>query len=483
MIEEMYLTKDEFSIFAKLIEKNSGIVIDAGRTDALGTSLLLRVNELGFDDYLSYYYYLVNNEHGNDEFKELLNLITINETSFFRYEAQFEALRKKVLPELIDSKKGTNRLLRIWSAGCSTGEEPYSIAILLKEMGILEKDWQVEIMATDASQSVLDLAKKGEYNIRTMRYLYPDMVEKYFIKAGNDKYLLIDDIKSMVKFAYHNLKQMPYPQYLLNGFDLIMCRNVLIYFSKDIVRDIVRNFYECLMNGGYLLIGHSESLYTISEDFEIKRHNEAFFYFKPNQSKIEVRPEGLGHEPGLASQAAYRENIGNVVSDYKKLKAMLETALAAEDYAQALSAADSLLECNPEDIETRVQKSSLLINKSMYREAINEAAKALEIEPFLPSAYFISGMAYLRLGDTDNAVANLKKTIFIDKDYAIARFYLASVYSETDLPQKAVEEYKRTMTAINNNPEGSWRVFAGGYDQKVLKQVCVANLNALGIKT
>jgi tetratricopeptide (TPR) repeat protein len=118
----------------------------------------------------------------------------------------------------------------------------------------------------------------------------------------------------------------------------------------------------------------------------------------------------------------------------------------------------------------------------MYHEAIAEAAEALKIESFLPSAYFITGMAHMYLGETDEAVSSLKKTLFIDKDYAIARFYLASIYNENGQSEKAMVEFKRTLSAIENNPKGNWRIFAGGYDNKVLMEASMSNLNALGIK-
>ncbi|MGB4594000.1 MAG: protein-glutamate O-methyltransferase CheR, partial [Coriobacteriia bacterium] len=222
------LTLEEFERFRDFIHKASGIYMEESKLDSLRISLVTRATRLSFPTFDDYYRALVNDER---EFNELMNLITINETSFFRFPQQFEALRTKVLPEIMAAKPPQNRTLRFWSAGCSTGEEPYSVAMTLIDAGIQALGWKAQVLGTDVSTKALAAATKGVYGSRTMLNVPKEVVARHF-EVQDDRFAIAPQVKSLVDFGYHNLIKEPYPLSLMGNWDVIFCRNVTIYFRQ-----------------------------------------------------------------------------------------------------------------------------------------------------------------------------------------------------------------------------------------------------------
>jgi len=213
------------------------------------------------------YYKLIAGENG-DERLRFLDSVTINETYFFRNTPQFEMLRERVLPELIDSKRRQREYsLSVWSAGCSSGEEPYSIAMELCEAIPDAAMWNLRITASDISLRCLELAAAARYP----REKLADVPEKYlckWFKQTGDVYEVKDSIKKYVTFDYHNLRH----ENGMRGYDMIFCRNVMIYFNEDQQRQVVAKFAVSLNEGGYLFLGHAESLQGITSNGEFKFH-------------------------------------------------------------------------------------------------------------------------------------------------------------------------------------------------------------------
>jgi len=201
-------------------------------------------------------------ENDNNEMKELMNVLTVNVTEFMRDKTPFDFFRKKLLPEIVKRKsKAKSRLLRIWSAGCSYGEEPYSIAISISEE--LGNDWNVSIYATDIDLKCLESARRGIYKKEQLNNLSRNEIFKYFIKI-NGEYEVIDSIKKQIRFKRHDLtSEGPISRY----FDVIFCRNVMIYFNEKQKFKIFSDFYQALIKNGYLIIGKSETLHP---DFKNK---------------------------------------------------------------------------------------------------------------------------------------------------------------------------------------------------------------------
>jgi len=204
------------------------------------------------------------------ELRELLNEITIGETCLFRSQPQLNALHNVILPELTDLRaKGGLRRLRIWSAGCSTGEEPYTLAMfMMEESEKLLKGWTFDITATDLNDRSLDIAKAGIYGSYALRNTTEYFKRKYFRPLEADKLVVNDDLKKRITFSRLNLSDDS-KMLFMKGMDLVFCCNVLIYFDQASKRKVVQHFFANLLSGGYFFLGHAESLYQVSDQFRL----------------------------------------------------------------------------------------------------------------------------------------------------------------------------------------------------------------------
>ncbi|MGA1846612.1 CheR family methyltransferase [Deferribacter abyssi] len=208
-----------------------------------------------------------------------MNLLTINETYFFREFPTLQAFAEHCLPKVIDNKKkSVNNKINIWSAGCSTGEEPYTLAIICKEMIDNFEEWEVRILATDIDKTALSRAKIGRYSNRSISKVPEEYFEKYFY-YDNGFYCIADEIKTLVTFEHLNLMDTLALR-KKRGFDFIFCRNVLIYFDEISRRQVVNHFYMALNKGGYIFLGHSESVGRITSAFKLKKYGEHLVYIK-----------------------------------------------------------------------------------------------------------------------------------------------------------------------------------------------------------
>ncbi len=278
------MSSAHFEQLRKIVYERSGIWFQDSRKHVLETRLSRRLEELKFDDFGQYLTFLAVGPHREDEFQEMFNRITINETSFFRNERQLDVFEQQVLPQLIEARRACKRL-RIWSAACSTGEEPYTLAIQVhRTLGVRLDDWHVEILGTDISEKVLLAAREGLYASYAVRTMNPLVLSRYFTEREG-AYQLDTTIRSMVHFELLNLKDTLAAR-RFGMFDVIFCRNVLIYFDDAMKQHCTKLFHVQLATDGVLFIGHSESLRHVDTPFEPLPIPQAFAYVK--------RPTGRG---------------------------------------------------------------------------------------------------------------------------------------------------------------------------------------------
>ncbi|MEM0913526.1 MAG: protein-glutamate O-methyltransferase CheR [Planctomycetota bacterium] len=273
-----HMSEAQFNQLRTIVYERSGIHFQDSKKYVLESRLSRRVEELGFEDFDQYLMFLTAGPYQMDEFQEMFNRITINETSFFRNEPQLETFEKEILSELLEARSKT-KTLRIWSAACSSGEEPYTLAMQVhRSLGVRLADWRVEILGTDISEKVLMQAQSGVYTHYAVRSVNPMIMSRYFRQEGNE-YHLDPSIKSMVHFEKLNLKDR-HAAKRFGKFDIIFCRNVLIYFDDDMRTQVIKTFHDQLNDDGTLLIGHSESLRTLDVPFESLSMPQAFAYRK-----------------------------------------------------------------------------------------------------------------------------------------------------------------------------------------------------------
>lgn len=249
-----------------LIEKASGIAFDEDSRFILERRLLPRLRALRLADFEAYYRYLLYAPGGGAETARMLEAVTIRETYFFREPRQLDALREEVLPHLA-CENGASRELRIWSAGCASGEEAYSVAIIVLESGLFD-GWSVRILGTDLVPAAIAAARRAVYRASSLRATDDETRERYFAREGANAWRLDERVRSMVSFDVLNLAD-DRAVAALPVFDVVLCRNVLIYFGEAARRRAVRAFHERLRDGGFLLLGHAETLAALDTRFRL----------------------------------------------------------------------------------------------------------------------------------------------------------------------------------------------------------------------
>jgi chemotaxis protein methyltransferase CheR len=245
-----------------------------------------RMKILNVCSFVAYFRYLAAPATGQDEIRNLLNEITIGETYFFRNQAQIDALCKIILPKVTAAQfKQEQKKVRVWSAGCSTGEEPYTLAIALLEEAIRRyQDWTLEIVATDINDDSLRKAAGGLYNEYAVRNIPPDLKRRYFCSEGS-LLRVSDAARGIVKFARLNFEDLPGIS-AMREFDFIFCCNVLIYFDKASKQRAIANFERSLLSGGYLFLGDCESLFHTENQFRLLHYPKATAYRKAMAGEI-----------------------------------------------------------------------------------------------------------------------------------------------------------------------------------------------------
>ena len=266
------LTEYSFSMFKDLVYKESGICFTGNNEAILKFRITSLMDNKNIDDSKELYRIISSDEN---ELKIFLDEITTNLTKFFRTIQHFDFLTKHILPKLVKKRRSSDKI-RIWCAGCSTGEEAYSIAMTcLENENISNSD--IEIIATDISYKSLDIANNAEYDIAKLENVSKKYLTKYFDPINNRTYKVKNEIRNMISFEYHNLinTQSNFPY-----FDIIFCRNVFIYFDNRSIELTVNKFYDILKDSGYLFIGHSESLFGLDTKFIAHNIEETIFYTK-----------------------------------------------------------------------------------------------------------------------------------------------------------------------------------------------------------
>lgn len=270
------MTDSQFSSLAEIIYDRAGVHFPATKKSIVESRLGDRLTELELTDFDQYISFLTMGPYQDDEFQEMLDRITLNETSFFRDEAQLSVFEETILPELLEARGATKRL-RIWSAACSTGEEPFTLAIMLhRSLGSRLRDWTIEILGTDISERALNIAASGEYSSYAMRST-PELVKGRYFEEKNGLWTLDDGVRSMVNFEIHNLKDRLAAK-RHGTWDVIFCRNVMTYFDDEMKRGVVGMFGDQLANDGTLFIGHSESLRGLESQFAGLPHAQGACY-------------------------------------------------------------------------------------------------------------------------------------------------------------------------------------------------------------
>ncbi len=412
-----------------LLRRRTGLILKPDMEERLANEIPRLMTLRGSPNLKAYLQLIRQNE---EAFSELVNLLTVNETYFFREPEQLRVFSDHLIPNLLAEKSGPEPL-RILSAGCSTGEEPYSIAMILAEKyGIRGAQSRFSVMGADIDSEALKKAQSAIYHRRSFRNLETLQKERFFKGVFSDRFRVIDEIRGMVKFYPANLLHFPFPA-PLQRMDVIFYRNVSIYFDAEIQKQIFTHLSQILLEGGYLIVSATE---TLSHDFKVLRLKEidgVFLYHKP-VGKPTVSPIAGFAVPGTAASAKAPEQkrpSPRRPERETRDSSGFENALSLarnKNYEEAVAILDGLLKKGPVTPSVYTLKAAILFNRRENEAAEILCHRALEKDSLCTEAFLLLGMTAIQTDDDETAIRRFKDAIYSQTANWLAHFYLARIY-------------------------------------------------------
>jgi chemotaxis protein methyltransferase CheR len=487
------LSPDDFGLFQKLLIETSGLRFDEGRTQSLHHALWQRLQHRGYDSYREYYNLLKFHPEGRLEIRELFDLITIGETYFFRNKAQFDVLMRFVLPEMIQRKLASGeKCIRAWSAGCSRGDEAYSIAIAMIEVFPSFEEWRVSVLGTDINRKGLAGSEDAAYGEKDVGHLPKEYVDKYFMRQGST-YHLRDDVKALVEFEYHNLARDPCLHEKMQNVDILFCRNVIIYFDAETTQRVIENFYNCLARDGYLFLGHTETLWQITNRFERVEFPQTFIYkkqlgpvredaMKPFMAVPEISIENLAPSAGPVSPFEYEAKHEASGSELRPQPEpfVLPAEWVEDPTLQAGNPSDVGFRSSPDDtavqdkgdILASVAKATTLANEAKYEEAAAILGKIVKADNLSVEAYYLLGVLSYKTGHLKEAETQFRKVIYVSPDSVLAYFNLGNMYLYQKRLRDATREFKNAVRLLERRPKDEQVRFCEDFTVEFLLRAC-----------
>ncbi len=511
--------------FSKLVYDRCGLHFPDSRRADLERGVRQAFAVSTCKDMNEYYRLLQDPNSSAVHFERLANALTISETHFFRDSGQMDALYNHVLPQII-SRRRALRTLRIWSAGCASGEEPYSIAMLLRELLTDVDDWSITILGTDINTEAIDRARQAVYSEWAFREERAKTWRpRYFRRRGN-RYELVPDVKQMVTFSQLNLVEDNYPSYESNTtlMDLVMCRNVMIYFTESISRSIVDRFYACLTYGGWLLVGHAEHSLSIYRQFQIHNFPNAILYQrtddpKPRPQDWEWLAEPTGAStpsllvpvtkeeeqvtfPPLSEQAEgdtalptkaerraqlidakpepkpepeldhiYIHSLGRLghVDPMERAKELL--AYGRSEDARALLL--EMIRAGAHEAPVYAMLGQAYANLGEWDESERWCREAIQLDKLALDAYYILALVLQHQGDLDEAITMMKKVVYIDRLYVLGHFGLADMYYNNGQLPLALKSLDNAHRLLEGAPDDEFIPGSGGITVGSLREVII----------
>lgn len=399
------------------------------------------------------------NQH-NILIERLTSALTIGESFFFRNEHHFRALREQVIPQVLDHNQ-ERREIRFWSAGCSTGEEPYSLAILLDQLLGQREQWSVSILATDINPQFLERARQAEYRSWSFRRTEIQLDRNWFI-ANGDTYQLVPRIRDHVRFVYLNLVKDLYPSPLM-GLDLILFRNVAIYLRPEIIAAILSRFYQALRPGGWLLLGEAEVALAPQDRFKVVRFEGATFFQKPANNELPVNVDVASAAPILPTRkvrpqptlldapprpsAALRPLPKSMpaVEPYAAPLEKIKQCLQRDDLDEAENLIDKINNLD-ERVKTRLFYVRAILQSSYFTRASAMLDRCLVEEPLLIEAQLLKATLAEENNDLAEAEQAYRRALYIDRNCEIAHFQLAMLQQQ----RRDVDAARKSLQTVLN---------------------------------
>lgn len=466
------LIAQDYARFHDLIQETSGIIIPESRRGDMEKVIFQLMADLSIEQPADLYKHITEDAQGERAREDLIAQITVGETYFYRNRSQFDVLEKTILPEIIEKRREIKQI-RIWSAGCSSGEEPYSLAILLKKLIPDQKDWRIHILATDINHTALKQAQQGVFKASSFRLETPNgFKEAYFDRVG-DVFYLKPVYREMVSFSYLNLIESNYPSILTNTqmMDLILCRNVFIYFNESNIHKMVDRFHECLSQGGWLIVGHAEPSLSIFNQFSVHNFPGAIIYRKPpplidlvdgckektplviknqilqNKTRENVNklPKNFIHtkkdqiSPNITPQPPIQSPKNNPLHsphfDIQSAISLYNAGLIDD----ALNSFGELAATNPGNGLVLYWMAKVYAGRLDYGNAEHWIGEALKHQPLLAPAHYLKGLIYQEQGKLEQSLAALRNCLYADPNFFLGYYNLAGIHKLLLKPHKAMK--------------------------------------------
>ena len=441
------LTDDRsFQLLKKYVITATGLVYYATRDNEFAGYLQQRLKDRCLKDCYSYLELLRSGSEGDVELDCLIEKLTIGETFFFRHRELFDSLQRKVIPDLLIRNAG-HRRLRIWSAGSSIGAEAYSVSILLRRHFAEQlRGWDVSIVGTDINRDFLARASTGVFEEWALRTMSDAERDEYFT-LHNKRWSIKPHFREGVSFQYHNLALHPYPSVIHNlcAFDIILCRNVIIYFSQDLIRTTVRKFHECLIDGGWLLTGHAEHNADVFGEFRRVNSEGATVYQRIDNpvvtTALPVTPDRPWVSPLPAPVVpAWPDTERVTVPD---LVSTSDRRTRHHDHSPNNSAENSHPVLQLTEIRHMADRGDL-------ERASAECERLLTVNELNPACHFYQALILAQKGQHEQVKHALRRAIYLDRSCVMAHYYLGVTLQRLRQPGPAARSLRNVLDLLSH---------------------------------
>ena len=437
---------------SELLAAQMGLHFPEERWGDLERGMAAAASEFGMADVDAYVRWLLSATLTHQQLEILAGNLTIGETYFFRDPKSFEALEQHVLPELIRSR-GSERRLRIWSAGCCTGEEPYSIAMLLDRLLPDRERWNITILGTDINPRFLRKAAAGIYGEWSFRNVPAWIKERYFRKGHSGRFEIDPRIKRMVTFSYLNLAEDAYPSLLnnTNAMDIIFCRNVLMYFTPERIKKVAVNLHRALVKDGWLLVSSVETSRSMFENFSHVNFPDSILYRK-------------GMEKGLSGDAwQYPDNgeasapatISRTAPELLRKSDLLLPIFPRKLKAKPATDKRARLRDPPPAQDTNDEPCIVArsyANQGKLANAVEWCEKAIAMDKLNPEGHYLLASIRQEMGHPDLAEQSLKRVLYLDPDYIPAHFAMGNLHLSQGSYAEAARSFRNSMALLKAHP-------------------------------
>ncbi len=465
------LTDIELSMVSEVIAARMGLHFPRKRWAMLSRNLVSAAREFGFQDMNGFIQWLLSSELSKDQIMILASHITISETYFWREPKVFSALTDHILPELIESKKKSEKSIRIWSAGCSTGEEAYSIAIALHKTIQKIEDWNINILATDINPRALSKAEHGIYGTWSFRNSPAWLKSTWFHHKEDRQYEIIPEIKKMVTFTCLSLVEMAAISNT-NTMDIIFCRNVLMYFTSDWVNKISQNLFHSLSEDGWFVVSSSELSSHVFPMYTPVNFPGAVLYRKTkNGSAHSLYSASVSNEEIQPFNPSTLQPIQPTMFDVEKFKSL--KVEIDEFNPSTLQQPQAIPEETSAD---RIFAIRLLADHGHLEEALSICNEAIASYKLAPGLYFLRASILQELNKSSEAIVSLKQAIYIDPEYIMGHFTLGNLFIRQGNIRNAKRYFKNVLDLLSIYANDDILPESEGLSVKYIREIILSNM-------